>query len=162
MPSNVAFAMFAILPFDEHDLAIDPAVDGRRRHGRRRRVSGQIESWHDAAPRRRGSGCRRVFHVERVEHAIPRIVRIENDVGEPGREVPRVGELREQARPAGETVEVEILRERLRLLVEDVERSVEIVDEEAASARFVPQVVDAGELRARVRSVLSAVIGSAA
>ena len=51
---------------------------------------------------------------------------------------------------AAETIEVEILRERFRLLVEDVERSVEIVDEETAAARFIPQVVDAGELCACV------------
>ena len=38
----------------------------------------------------------------------------------------------------------------LRLLVEDVERPVEIVDEEAAAARLVAQVVDARQLRARV------------
>ena len=56
-----------------------------------------------------------------------------------------------QARPAGETVEVEILRERFRLLVEDVQRPVEVVDEEAAAARFVPQVIDSSQLRARVR-----------
>ena len=88
--------------------------------------------------------------MEGVEHAIPGVVRIEDDVGEPGREVPRVRELREQARPLREPVEVEILRERLRLLVEDVQRSVEIVHEEAAATRFVPQVVDAGELCACV------------
>ncbi len=141
----------AILPLDQHDLAIDLPVDGRRRHGRRRRVSGQIESWHDAAPWHRRPGCRRVFHVQRVEHAVPGIVRIENDVGEASREVPRVRELREQARSAGETVEVEILGERFRLLVEDVERPVEVVDEETPSARFIPQVVDSSQLRPRVR-----------
>ena len=51
---------------------------------------------------------------------------------------------------AGEPVEVEILRERLRLLVEDVQRPVEIVDEEAPAAGFVAQIVDPGELRPRV------------
>ena len=84
--------------------------------------------------------------MEGVEHAIPGIVGIENDVGESGREVPRVRELREQPGAAVEAIEVEILGERFRLLVEDVERSVQVVDEETAAARFVPQVVDSGEL----------------
>ena len=52
-------------------------------------------------------------------------------------------------RPAG-AVEVEVLRERLRLLVENVERPVEVVHEEPAAARLVAQVVDPRELRARV------------
>ena len=88
----------AIRPFDEHDLAIDLPVDRRRLHRRRRRVAGQIESRHDPAARRRRRRCRRIFHVQRVEHAVARVVGIENDVGESGREVAREGELREQAR----------------------------------------------------------------
>ena len=51
----------------------------------------------------------------------------------------------EQARPSGESVEIEIGRELLRLLVEDVERPVEIVDEEAPAARLVAQEIDPGQ-----------------
>ncbi len=150
MPSNVEFVDVPIFPFDEHDLAIDLPVDGRSLHCRRRHVSGQIESWHDTATWNRRPGCGRVFHVERVEHAIAGIVGIENDVGESSREVARVRELGKQARPAGEAIEVEIFRHRLCLLVEDVQWTVEVVDEEAAAARFLPQVIDSGQLRARV------------
>ena len=50
-------------------------------------------------------------------------------------------------------VEIEIRRERLRLLVEDVERPVQVVDEEAAAARLVAQEVDAGQLAARVLAI---------
>ena len=41
----------------------------------------------------------------------------------------------------------------LRLLVEDVERAVEVVDEEPPAARLVAQEVDPGELSARVLAV---------
>jgi hypothetical protein len=57
--------------------------------------------------------------------------------------------LKEPRAPFG-AVEIEIGCELLRLLVEDVEPAVEIVDEEAASAGLVPHVILARELRARV------------
>ena len=45
-----------------------------------------------------------------------------------------------------EAVEIQIRRELFRLLVEDVERPVEIVDEESTAARLVAQEVHAREL----------------
>ena len=129
-----------------------PGVD--RRHGRRRRrVAGQVEAGHDAGLRLGGRVDRRVFHVDRVEDAVARVVGIEDDVDEPGREVALEGQLREQAGAPVGAVEIEISRERLGLLVEDVERPVQVVDEEAAAARLVAQEVDAGQLAARVLAV---------
>ena len=139
-----------IRPLDQHDFALDPSVDGGRRDCRRRGVAGQVETSDDAGLRRGGRVSCRVLHVKRVEHAVLRVVGIEDEVGETGGEVALEGELREQARPSAAAVEIQVGREGLRLLVEDVERPVEIVDEEAAAARLVAQEVDARELRARV------------
>ena len=97
-----------ILPFDQHDLAINLPVDGGRRHCRRRRVSRQIEARDDAASARRARR-RWILHVEGVEHAVPRVVGIEDQVGQSGREIPLEGEFREQPRPSSEPVEVEYL-----------------------------------------------------
>ena len=89
--------------------------------------------------------------MKRVEHAVARVVGIEDEVDQAGGEVALEGELREQARPSAGAVEIEVRRELLRLLVEDVERTVEVVDEEAPAAGLVAHEVDARELRARVR-----------
>ena len=89
----------------------------------------------------------------RVEDAVARVVGIELEVGEAGGEVALEGELREQARPPAEPVEVQVDRELLRLLVEDVERAVEIVDEEAPAARLFAHEVDSGQLPHRVLAV---------
>ena len=94
--------------------------------------------------------------MDRVEDAVARVVGVEDEVDEAGREVALEGQLLEQAGPAGETVEIEIGRELLGLLVEDVERPVEVVHEEAAAARFLPQEIHprqqtAREVAARVR-----------
>ena len=48
----------AILPLDQHDLALDLPVDRRRRDRRRRRVAGQVEAGDDA-----GFGARRARRV---------------------------------------------------------------------------------------------------
>ena len=113
----------------------------------------EIETSHDAGLRRRSARTGRVFHVHRVEDTVARVVGIEQEVGEPGGEVALEGELREQAGPRAEPVEVEIDGELLRLLVEDVERAVEIVDEEAAAAGLVAHEVDPGQLPSRVLPV---------
>ena len=100
---------------------------------------------------RRVGRNRRVLHVDRVEHAVTRVVGIELEVGEPGGEVPFECEFLKQPRPSAETVEVEIRGEGLLLLVEDVERAVEIVDKEPLpAAGLVSHEVHAGELSARV------------
>ena len=154
VPSNVALAMFAVGPLDDHGFARDAEAGRDRRHGRRRRrVAGQVEAGHDAGLRLGGRVDRRVFHVDRVEDAVARVVGIEDDVDEPGGEVALEGQLREQAGTPVGAVEIEIGRERPGLLVEDVERPVQVVDEEAAAARLVAQEVDAGQLAARVLAV---------
>ena len=138
----------AIGPLDDHGFARDAEARRDGRHGRRRRrVAGQIEAGHDAGLRLGGRVDRRVFHVDRVEDAVARVVGIEDDVDQPGGEVALEGQLREQAGTPVGAVEIEIGRERLGLLVEDVERPVQVVDEEAPAARLVAQEVDAGQLR---------------
>ena len=54
---------------------------------------------------------------------------------------------------AAEPVEIEVDGELLRLLVEDVERAVEIVDEEAPAAGLLAHEVDPGQLPSRVLPV---------
>ena len=96
---------------------------------------------------------RRFFHVHGVEDAVARVVGIEQEVGEAGGEVALEGELRKKAGPPAEPVEIEIGGELLRLLVEDVERAVEIVDEEAPAAGLLAHEVDPGQLPSRVLPV---------
>src|SRR5207253_1379718 len=92
----------------------------------------------------------RVLHVDRVEDAVLRVVRIEDDVDQAGGEVALEGEALEQAGPSTDAVEIKVGAEAPGLLVEDVERSVQIVDEEAAAARLVAEEVHARQLAARV------------
>ena len=84
--------------------------------------------------------------MDRVEHAVVHVVGIEQDVGQADGEVALEGEFREQAGPPAGAVEVEVRREGLRVFVEDVERTVEIVDEESPAARLVPQEVHPRQL----------------
>ena len=143
----------AIRPFDQHDLPLDLPVNGRRRNRRRGGVARQVQTGHDAGLRRRRTRPVRVLHVHRVEDAVARVVGIEEEVGEARREVALERELREQARPAAEPVEIQVDGRLLRLLVEDVERAVEVVDEEAPAARLVAKEVDPGQLPSRVLAV---------
>ena len=121
-----AVRRIAVLPLDQHDFAVDPSIDGGRRDCRRRGVAGQVETGDDAGFRRGGRVSGRLFHVERVEDAVLRVVGIEDEVGETGGEIELEGEFREQAGPSAATVEIQVGREGLRLLVEDVERPVTV------------------------------------
>ena len=67
-----------------------------------------------------------------------------------GRKIELERESLEEPRPSFRAVEVEVGRELFRLLVEDVETPVEVVDEKAASTRLISKVVHSGELRTRV------------
>src|SRR4029453_18627370 len=87
------------------------------------------------------------------EDAIARVIGIEQEVDEPGREVALERELREQAGTSPDPVEVQVDSELLRLLVEDVERTVEVVHEEAPAARLVAQEVDPGQQPSRVLAI---------
>ena len=78
------------------------------------------------------------------------VVGIEQEVGETGGEVTLEREFLEEARPPAGAVEIEVRRERLRLLVQDVERAVEVVHEESPAARLVPQKVHPGQQSPRV------------
>ena len=92
----------------------------------------------------------RVFHVEGVEHSVTCVVGIEAEVDETRGEIALEREFPEEPRAPAGAVEVQVGRERLRLLVDDVERAVEVVDEEAAAPRLVAQEVHPGQLPPRV------------
>jgi hypothetical protein len=79
-----------------------------------------------------------------------RIVGVEDEAGQAGREIQLEREALEEPGAPFCAVEVQIGGELFRLLVEDVEPSVEVVDEEAASAGFVSEVIHTRELCARV------------
>ncbi len=140
----------AVPPLDHHHFAIDPPARGGRGNRSRRRVTRQVEAGDHAGPRPRRGGNSRILHVDRVEDAVARVVGIEEEVRQTGSEIALEREFHEQAGPSAGAVEVEIGRERLRLLVDDVERAVEVVHEESAAARLVPQEVDPGQLSPRV------------
>ncbi len=113
----------------------------------RGRVARQVQPGYHAGLRH-GTLSRRVgiFHVERIEDAVPRVVRIEHEVHETGREALCGRELRKQPGAITRPVEVQVWRELLRLLVEDVERTVQVGDEEASAARFVTKDAAARQL----------------
>ena len=141
----------AIDPFDDHGFAIESAVRlCGRRDGGRGPVGGEIEAGHCAGLRLRGSVRRRVLGVNRVEDAVARVVRIEDHVDQAHREVALEREPLVHARTPLEAVEVQVRRELLCRLVEDVERAVEVVEEEAPAARLLAHEVDPCELGAGV------------
>ena len=127
-------------PLDEHALVdrVARSVD-RCRHGvpvdvQARLVLGVGEVRH---------GQVRVFHVHRVELAGAAIVGIEMKAIEPVAISARDEKAMKQARPVVASVEVEVFRELLRLLVEDVERAVHVGDEQTVGpARLLANRVD--------------------
>jgi hypothetical protein len=139
-----------IRPLDQDDLTLDSSIHGRCRNCRRRRVTSQVETIDHATLRDRGRASSRILQMQCVEDTVLRVVGVEEEVRQPGGKVSLEREFRKQPRPTACAVEVEIRRDGPRLLVEDVKRPVEVIDEEAAAARLVPQVVDTGELGARV------------
>jgi hypothetical protein len=58
--------------------------------------------------------------MDRVEHAVARVVGIEEHVDQAGREITLEREPFEQAGPPGKAVEIEVRRELPGLLVEDI------------------------------------------
>ena len=87
---------------------------------------------------------RRVLDMDGVEPAVAPVVGIELQADETVALANRVGEPVEESGVTRASVEVEVGRERLRLLVEDVQRPVQIVHEEAVrAARFFAQRIDA-------------------
>ena len=90
---------------------------GGRRDRLRRRVPRQVEAGDDAGLRVRRGGCGRILHVHRVEHAVTRIVGIEEEVDETGGEIAFERQSLKQAGPSAEAVEIEVGRERFLLLV---------------------------------------------
>ena len=130
-------------PLDEDAFALDLAW---RRDRGRRLIAADVQARNVRRIRQRRPGERRLLDVNGVELAVSSIVRIELHADEAVRVADLVGELVEDAVVLLTAVEIEIGRELLRRLVEDVERPVEIVDEEARrAARFLAQRVDARE-----------------
>ena len=118
-------------PFDEHAIAQDLAG---RRDGLRRLVAAHVEAGRARGVGRRRRIDRRVFDVHRVEPAVLPVIRIELHAHEA---VGIAGLVREAVEQSGATfaaVEIEIDRELLRRFVEDVQRAVEIVNEEPVRA----------------------------
>ena len=151
MPFERRVRDVAVGPLDHHVLAGNRRSRRCGRHDRRRGpIAGQVEAGDDARLRFGGCRRRRILHVNRVEDAVARVVGIENDVDEASGEVALERVLLKQARPAGEPVEIQIRREAPGLLVEDVKRPVEVVDEEPAAARLVAHEVDPRKLSSRV------------
>ena len=122
-------------------------------------ICGEIETGDGAGLRFRSCDRRRVFGVNRVEDAVARVVRIEHDVDQAHGEVALEREPLVQPGTPAEAIEVQVRRELLCRLVEDVERAVEVVEEEAPAARLLAHEVDPRELGAGVVAVGSAVIG---
>ena len=84
--------------------------------------------------------------MERVENPVPRVLGVEFEVHETRRETLCGGELRKQPSAIARPVEVQVWRQLFGLLVENVQRTVQIVDKEAAAAGFVAQDAAARQL----------------
>ena len=130
-----------VRPLDEHAFVIDVA---RRRSRRRRGVPCDHETGNARVVRNERAGLGRILDMNRVELPVVRIVGIEFEADEPARQPVLDRQLVEQSGTVAPAVEVEIGRKLLRVPVEDVERTVQVVDEEAVRrGRLLPQEVDA-------------------
>ena len=97
--------------------------------------------------------------MNRIELAIVDVVRVEFEADKPARQELIDGEPVKDTRPARQTIEVEIGSRLLRFLVEDIERPVQVVDEEplSASAGLLAKEIDA---RQQTRAIAGPVDGS--
>ena len=131
-------------PLDQDRLALDVARcwDGSRRLVARRHECGEALV---VGQRRFSDGG--FLDVNGVERSIRGIVGIEREAHEPVRVTRFIREAMKQSRPRASAVQVEVDGRRLRVPVDDVERAVQIVDEESPrSARLFLQRVDTREL----------------
>ena len=142
-PSKVAFDTFeSVHSITMASRSMVPGVV----IGGRRRVSGDVQAGHARRVGQQRARRRRLLEVDGVELPVPPIVGIELKADEPVGVAGLERKLVEEAGPVAAAVEVQIRRERLGLLVEDVQRAVQVVDEESPrAARLLPQHVDAGE-----------------
>ena len=130
-------------PFDQHAFALDRTG---RRDGRCRHVAAHVQTRNVRVVGKVRSLERRIVDVNGVEASVRPVVGIELDAHQSAGETGVERELVEDARAAGAAVEIKIGREGARRFVEDVQRAVEIVDEESIrSARLLLQRVDARE-----------------
>ena len=123
-PLERGVAALPVRPLDQDHVARAHRIGHQGRRQRRRgRVARQIQPGKNPALRACTLARRiGILHVKRVEDAVARVVRIEREVHETGRESLRGRELRKEPRAIARPVEVQVGRELLRLLVEDVER----------------------------------------
>ena len=84
--------------------------------------------------------------MQGIKNAVARVVRVEDEVHEAGRETLRGRELWKQAGVGARPVEVEVLGELFRLLVENVEWTVQVRDEETLAARIITKDTAARKL----------------
>ena len=130
-------------PFDQHALALGRP---RRRDRRCRRVTVHAQAVHARVVWRVRAPERRIFDVDRVEAPVARVLGIELQADEAAGISGVERQLVEDPRVPLAAVEIEIHGELLGRLVEDVQRPVQIVDEEAAAAaRFFAQRIDPRE-----------------
>ena len=115
-------------PLDQHSLVLERA---RRFDRFRRRVAGDLERGETRIVGKVGAGERGILHVNGVEPAVAGVVRVQVEAVQPVSEPDLRPQLAEDAAHAFVAVEVEIDRELPGVLVQDVQRSVEVADEEA-------------------------------
>jgi hypothetical protein len=130
-------------PLDQDAFALNRT---RRRDRGRCRIPADIQSGNVRIVRQVRTRQRRILHVDRVELAVSRVVRIELNADESTREAGFECELVEEARVSVAAVEVEIGRQCPAGFVEDVQRPVQVVHEQPIrAARLLAQRVDARE-----------------
>src|SRR5206468_11165376 len=118
-------------PLDQHGFAVDLAWGLDRR---RRRVPVDFQTGKVRVVRNGRSRHLRVFKMNGVEAAVLRVVWIELKADETARKSQRDRQLVEEAGLRSAAVEIQVDAELLRFLVEDVERSVQVVHEEPPRA----------------------------
>ena len=136
VPSKRRVRTIAVDPFDQHAFACDGTG---RCHCGRRQVAGQLQAGQIGVVRRRRRVEHRIFDVNGVELAVLRVVRIELERDDAVAEANFVGELVEEAAAAVAAVEIEIRRQVLAGLVEDVDGAVEIDEKDLALSLRAPR-----------------------
>src|SRR5262249_217479 len=115
-------------PFD-HDVF--PLRRAKRADGRGYRVTLGFEARKTVVIRKRGSRQRGIFHVDGVKLAIVGVVRIELKADEPARQQVVDRQFVKYARMALKAIEIQVSGELLGILVENIQRSVDVIDEES-------------------------------
>ena len=140
----------AVGPFTQNALTREGLTIGGHANWLRGNEPRRVETWQHTSLRLRVNRQRRIFQMDRVEHAVASVIRIEGEAHQPTDKSAGGGELWKQPWRVGGPVEVDVRDCLPSGLVDDGERSRVFGDEQPPTTWLFDEDIDSRSLRSAV------------